>query len=316
MASHSRLRAFQRQAYIAPPFSNAVPRQPPTKKKLREFFTMDTIPLKTFENVLAGSGGEFRHKSAKEYHDLASQVCQAVQRGCFLWKQKDPNNRFEAPDLHDLGCIMRRVQECTNARVMSTGLWASASYLSYRPSTLSLARDLMRAGTFGRIRAFSGVEASFRQILRTNRDADAIFIVGELCFGQKKYAECIDRQRKALALTDGHFEWKKESKLCMAKALCEFGRYDDAIPILLGLSEQGVAQADMELGKIYRNQDPERAYECFFAAACAGLFEAFRPLSDMAFDLGEQTGFTKQEASLWATQWAYLADQQIAAGGS
>ncbi|PHH63952.1 hypothetical protein CDD81_5171 [Ophiocordyceps australis] len=266
-------------------------------------------PRPSFEDIVDRRDREFCHKSAKQYYDLASQVCQIVKRGRRLWREKDPDNNFEAPDLHDIGCILARVPQSLYSEAMTVGFWASASYLSYRPSILSLVRQLMRREAYGRMKTFAVFEASFREILRTNKDPDALFIVGEMCFRLKKFAECIDKQRAALALQNVRFGWRMDAELCMAKALCMLGRHEEAVPLLLDLSEQGLAEADLELGDIYRSRDPKQAYQHYYAAACRGKSKALHHLSEISFDLGEETGFTIEEANLWTINWVTLAEE-------
>lgn len=222
---------------------------------------------------------------------------------------------FPVEVIHDTACIMRQLQgPRKSADAFATALWASASEAGYRPSTLSLARHLARSGAYGRVPQLRRVEARFKQLVSTARDADALTVEGELQYEQGNYEAAIRALQRALQVGDAAaagFEWKPYCELCMGKALAKLGRHDEARALLEALSEAGLAEADVELGNLLRVSDRDAAERHLFAAASSGRADMFSVLSEIALDKAAESGddrALREEALRWAKEWSKLGD--------
>lgn len=206
---------------------------------------------------------------------------------------------------------MRQISGPRSADAFATALWASASEAGYRPSTLSLARHLARSGAYGRIAQLRKVEARFKQLVSTTRDPDALTVEGELQYEQGNYEAAIRALQRALQVGTAGFEWKPYCQLCMAKAFVKTSRQDEARAILESLSEIGLIEADIELGKLLRVSDRDAAERHLFAAASGGRGDMFSLLSEIALEKAAESGddkTPKEESLRWAKEWSKLAD--------
>ncbi|RFU72557.1 tetratricopeptide repeat [Trichoderma arundinaceum] len=208
---------------------------------------------------------------------------------------------------------MRQIHGPRSADAFATALWASASEAGYRPSTLSLARHLARSGAYGRIAQLRKVEARFKQLVSTARDPDALTVEGELQYEQGNYEAAIRALQRALQVGSPGFEWKPYCQLCMGKAFVKTNKHDEARAIFESLSEIGLIEADIELGKLLRVSDRDAAERHLFAAASSGRGDMFSLLSEIALEKAAESGTdktSKEESLRWAKEWSKLADSR------
>lgn len=200
---------------------------------------------------------------------------------------------------------MRQIQGPRSADAFATAMWASASELGYRPSTLSLARQLIRSGAYGRMPQLRKVEARFKHFVSTGKDANALTAEGELLFEQGRFDVAVATLRRALRVGSASFEWKLYCELCLGKALLKLGRREEARGVLEALSEAGLVEADVELGNLLRASDRDKAEQHMYAAACNGRPDMFSHLSEMAL---EGAASANGDGRRWAMEWSRLAD--------
>lgn len=179
--------------------------------------------------------------------------------------------------------------------------------MGYRPSTLSLARQLIRSGAYSRIPQLRRVEARFKGLVSTGKDADALTAEGELLFEQGRLEAAATALNKALKM--GEFEWRPYCELCLGRAYLRIGKVDEARGLFEKLAEEGVVEADMELGEMLRESDGDGARQRMFTAACNGRRDMFTRLSEMELERdGEKS---VEERRLWALEWSKLADGRV-----
>ncbi|KAH6610397.1 tetratricopeptide repeat [Trichoderma cornu-damae] len=208
---------------------------------------------------------------------------------------------------------MRQIRGPRSADAFATALWASASEAGYRPSTLSLARHLARSGAYGRIAQLRKVEARFKQLVSAARDPDALTVEGELQYEQGNYEAAIRALQRALQVGPAGFEWKPYCRLCMGKAFVKTSKHDEARAMFESLSEIGLIEADVELGKLLRVSDRDAAERHLLTAASHGRGDMFSLLSEIALEKAAESGedkTSKEEFLRWAKEWSKLADSR------
>ncbi|KAK1250897.1 hypothetical protein MKX07_005452 [Trichoderma sp. CBMAI-0711] len=286
-----------------------------------EVYKLSEIPLSSFEAAISRNGDAFQRQTPAEYYRCADKFHEAISRGTDPWSVSlTGKDGFPLEVIHETACIMRLIRGPRSADAFATALWASASEAGYRPSTLSLARHLARSGAYGRVPQLRRVEARFKQLVSTARDADALTVEGELQYEQGHYEAAIRALQRALQVGGGtpaaaaaaaSFEWKPYCELCMGKALAKLGRHDEARAILEALSDAGLVEADVELGNLLRVSDRDAAERHLFAAASKGRADMFSVLSEIALDKAAEAGQDKalrQESLRWAKEWSKLGD--------
>lgn len=215
--------------------------------------------------------------------------------------------------LHELACIMRQIHGPRSADGFASAMWASASDMGYRPSILSLSRQLIRSGAFGKVPQLRKVEARFKNLLSTGKDADALTAEGELLFEQGKYDAAVRILQRALQVEQSGFQWKPYCQLCLGKAYAKLQQHDKAQAVLQELSETGLVEADTELGNMLRSRDLDQAEEHYYAAACNGRADMFTPLGEIAVQRAAEAGdkASKEDNRRWALEWSRLADPRV-----
>ncbi|KAL7817046.1 hypothetical protein V8C26DRAFT_428665 [Trichoderma gracile] len=281
-----------------------------------EVYKISEIPLSSFEAAITRNGDAFKRQTPAEYYRCAEKFHEAISRGTDPWSVTlTGKDGFPVEVIHETACIMRLIRGPRSADAFATALWASASEAGYRPSTLSLARHLARSGAYGRVAQLRRVEARFKQLVSTARDADALTVEGELQYEQGNYEAAVRALQRALqaggTAAAAGFEWKPYCELCMGKALAKLGRHDEARAILEALSEAGLVEADVELGNLLRVSDRDAAERYLFAAASRGRADMFSVLSEIALDRAAESGEDKalrEESLRWAKEWSRLGD--------
>lgn len=219
---------------------------------------------------------------------------------------------ISADTLHSVACIMRQMQSKT-ADAFATALWSSASEMGHRPSTLSLARQLIRSGAYTRIPQLRKVEARFEELVSSGKDADALTAAGELLFEQGRFDAAVATTRRALQLSE-RFEWRPYCELCLGKAYVKTGKGDEARRIFDRLAEDGLVEADVELADLLKRRESGEVAQRLYAAACNGRRDMFARLSEMELDGGAMPADQRstEERRLWAMEWLRLADTRAA----
>lgn len=208
---------------------------------------------------------------------------------------------------------MRQIQGTRSADAFATAMWSSASEMSYRPSTLSLARQLIRSGAYGRIPQLRKVEARFKQLVSVGKDADALTAEGELLYELGKYELAAAALKRAMR-TQSTFEWKPYCELCLGKSYLKLGQRVTARAIFESLSESGLVEADVELSQILRKSDEHVAEQHMYTAACNGRRDMFTRLSELELEPAgsdSKKGRTADESRRWAMEWSKLADPRV-----
>lgn len=222
-----------------------------------------------------------------------------------------PEDAIPAETLHKVACIMRQIIGPRSADAFATALWSTASEMGYRPSTLSLARQLVRSGAYGRVPQLRRVEARFKGLVSSGKDADALTAEGELLLEQGRLDAAAAVLTKALKLSP-RFEWRPYCRLCLGRAYLKMGKVDDARGLFEKLAQEGLVEADMELAEMLRGSDADEARQRMYTAACNGRRDMFTRLSEMELELeavgGEKDG---EERRLWAMEWSKLADGRV-----
>ncbi|GAB0132651.1 hypothetical protein EsDP_00001080 [Epichloe bromicola] len=269
-----------------------------------EVFNLSQIPQTSFESVISRNGNSFKHLSCAEYYVVAQKFTEAIRRGSSPWAVSfSPKDEVSAETLHAVACIMRQIRS-SSADAFATALWSSASEMGHRPATLSLARQLIRSGAYSRIPQLRRVEARFKQLLGSGRDADALTAEGELLLEQGRYDGAATLLRRALHI-GGDFEWRPYCELCLGKVYAKTGREDDAREMFARLADAGMVEADVELVDLLRRSDSEESEQRMYTAACNGRSDMFTRLSEA--ELEKENG----ERRLWAMEWSRLADQRV-----
>ena len=212
---------------------------------------------------------------------------------------------MSAETLHSVACIMRQIHGPRSADAFATALWASASEMGFRPATLSLARQLVRSGAYGRTPQLRRVEARFKALVSAGKDPDALTLEGELLFGQDRLDVTAATLKRALKLSEA-FEWRPYCELCLGKVYLKMGKVDEARQMLERLADEGLVEADIELGQMPGPEGEQRIY----TAACNGRRDMFTRLSELELDKGSHER-SDRERRLWAMEWSKLADSRV-----
>ncbi|KAH0596268.1 hypothetical protein MHUMG1_06129 [Metarhizium humberi] len=247
-------------------------RSPPKAPSYADVFTLSDIPLSSFESVISRNGSSFTDLSPEEYYRVAQKFSDAINRGSSPWTSSFTGNAIPAETLHKVACIMRQITGPRSADAFATALWSTASEMGHRPSTLSLARQLVRSGAYGRVPQLRRVEARFKGLVSSGKDADALTAEGELLLEQGRPDAAAAVLTKALELSP-RFEWRQYCRLCLGRAYLKMGKVDDAQGLFEKLAQEGLVEADMELAEMLRGSDADEARQRMYTAACNGRRE-------------------------------------------
>ncbi|KHN99442.1 Tetratricopeptide-like helical [Metarhizium album ARSEF 1941] len=289
--------------------SASAPRATPTPSPYADLFTLSDIPLSAFEAVVSRNAKSFRDPP-ETYYGVAQTLSRAVRRGASPWAAASSftgRDAVPAETIHQAACIMRQIAGPRGADAFATALWSTASEMGYRPSTLSLARQLVRSGAYGRVPQLRRVEARFKGLVSGGRDADALTAEGELLLARGRLDAAAAALTRALRL-GGDFEWRPHCRLCLARTYLRMQRSDEARRLLEVLSEEGVVEADAELGEMLKGSDVHEARQRMFTAACNGRREMFTRLAELELQTLRGGTDGDEDARLWAVEWSRLAD--------
>ncbi|TWU76696.1 hypothetical protein ED733_001592 [Metarhizium rileyi] len=275
-----------------------------------QVFTLSDIPLSSFEGVIARNGDSFKDLSPEQYYGVAQKFSEAIRRGTSPWTASfTDRDTIPAETLHQVACIMRQIAGTRSADAFATALWSTASEMGYRPSTLSLARQLIHSRAYSRIPQLRRVEARFKGLVSSGKDANALTAEGELLLAQGRADAAAAALKRALTLSD-EFEWRPHCQLCLGRAYLKMGQADEARRLFEKLAEEGVVEADAELAEMLHGSDADEARQRMYTAACNGRRDMFTRLSEMELEKLE-SGKDTAETRLWAMEWSKLADGQV-----
>lgn len=204
---------------------------------------------------------------------------------------------------------MRQITGPRSADAFATALWSTASEMGHRPSTLSLARQLIRSGAYSRVPQLRKVETRFKQLAASGKDADALTAEGELLFEQGRFDVAAATLNKALRLSS-EFEWRPYCELCLGRAYLKMGKVDEARELFEKLADEGLVEADVELGEMLGRSDVDEKEQRMYTAACNGRRDMFTRLSELELERAGD-GRDVAERRLRALEWSKLADGRV-----
>ncbi|KAM0436949.1 hypothetical protein ACHAPT_002664 [Fusarium lateritium] len=181
--------------------------------------------------------------------------------------------------------------------------------MGHQPSTISLARELIRAGAWGKAVQHRSIEPRFKQIVQEGRDRNAFTAEGERFFGLGMYDAAVKVLQRALGPEDSDFEWKHHCQLCLGRSYLKLGRTAEAKEVFEGV---GSGEAAVELAQLLRMSDPDRAEQYLYTAGINGHLETFRQLSEIEFEKEARAtdNKSKKDHGCWAMEWSRLADER------
>lgn len=225
-----------------------------------------------------------------------------------------PENGVGASTMHEIACILRHFQNVESAQAFSMAMWKSASDMGHRPSTLSLARFLIRSKAWGKLEPLRRVETRFKQLVAEGKDPNALTVEGEFLYEHGKHDAAVKTLQQALRLPSSNFEWKHNCQLCLGKALVKLDRPTEAQRAFEDAVESGSIAANGELGQLLRLSDLGRAQQYLYLAAIDGRPEMFRQLSEVSVEKqsAADNDKSRKQHELWAMEWSRLADTKAA----
>ncbi|KAL6356285.1 hypothetical protein LRP88_09879 [Fusarium phalaenopsidis] len=184
--------------------------------------------------------------------------------------------------------------------------------MGYRPSTISLARELIGGGFWGKASQYRNVESRFKQIVQEGKDRNALTAEGERLYRLGMYEAAVKVLQRALGPEGSEFEWKHHCQLCLARSYLKLGRAAEAKEFLEGIEGAGSGEAAVELAQLLRTSDPDKMEQYLYTAGINGRLEMFRQLSEIEFEkeARETDKAPKKEHNLWAMEWSRLADER------
>jgi tetratricopeptide (TPR) repeat protein len=199
-----------------------------------------------------------------------------------------------SPEIRNLGCT----------------LLASASEANYNPSTITLARLLLRSGNWGSSRSSTHLQKRFMKLVFEGKDCNALAVYGEHLFMARKYAAAVPMLNQAISVDDGIFEWRRMCMRYLAKAYAQLGKIKEAENVLEKL---GDPDAWIELGPLLDRGGFEDTRQWLYREGYEGRLEEFRKLAEMDFEKAskETDKALKHEYNLWAMEWSRLADPSV-----
>ena len=212
--------------------------------------------------------------------------------------------------LHELACILRLASK--QSQLFAGALWTAASNMGYRPSTISLARELIGSGVWGKASQYRNIETRFKQIVQEGKDRDALTAEGERLYRLGMYDAAVKMLQRALSPEGTEFEWKYHCQLCLGRSYLKLGKTAEAKEVLERIEGAGSGEAAVELAQMFRSSDPDKMEQYLYTAGINGRLEMFRQLSEIEFE--KEARETDKEAkkvhNLWAMEWSRLADER------
>ncbi|KAM0243119.1 hypothetical protein ACHAP5_006909 [Fusarium lateritium] len=304
----------QTRSYAAPkgarPPLRGPPRAPkvlPSKPKV-DYYNISELSPRHFEQAMRATGGEVGTLTPEEYYEFAKKFANAPHRG--------PRgvslaaNGIPAEIAHEMACLLRIVTSTKEQYQLVTSLWTSASEADYNPSTVSLARELMLQGAWGKSELLKEFEKRFMKLVAEGKDCNALTAYGERLFKTGKYSAAAEMLTQAVSVDDGIFGWKRTCLTCLAKSYAMLGKVSEARETLKTLNDP---DADAEIDQLLNTSDAEQAQQQMYSAALMGRTDMYRQLAEVEFEreANETDKESKKNHHLWGMEWSRLADPSV-----
>ncbi|CAM1505496.1 Fc.00g111330.m01.CDS01 [Cosmosporella sp. VM-42] len=278
-------------------------------------YNLNDIPAQTFVDVVNGTKESFNSMSPYQYYDSLVKFSEAIKKGSPPFSIKlTGSDGIPAEIMHEIACILHHIPGgVKTAQAFSVAMWASASDMGHRPSTISLARMLIGGGAWGKMSQLNKIQTRFKQLVSEGRDSNVLTAEGELLYKEGKYDAAAKTLQRALRIDSPGFEWKPHCQLCLGKAFTKLQKHAEANDAFQASIESGALDADGELGQMFRSSDPEAAAQHLYTAATHGRPEFFRHLSEISLEDQADTADEKSRQShqRWAMEWSKLADPSV-----
>ncbi|KAH7272645.1 hypothetical protein NW759_003431 [Fusarium solani] len=293
------------------PRAPRAPKAPAARPSNSELFDISSITPGDIKTIIDMTEGTFDTLSPEEYHKVALLFQDAIKKGASPWSVKLPKeDDVPAHVLHELACILRFATK--QSQLFAGALWTAASNMGYRPSTISLAREIIGSGFWGKASQYRNIESRFKQIVQEGKDRNALTAEGERLYRLGMYDAAVKVLQRALGPEGSEFEWKHHCQLCLGRSYLKLGRTAEAKELLEGVEGAGSGEAAVELAQLFRTSDPDKMEQYLYTAGINGRLEMFRQLSEIEFEkeARETDKASKKEHNLWAMEWSRLADER------
>lgn len=209
-----------------------------------------------------------------------------------------------------MACLLRIVTSSKARHQLVTSLWLSASEENYNPSTVSLARDLLLQGGWGKSQLLKEFEKRFMKLVAEGKDCNALTAYGESLFNTGKYSAAAEMLKQAVSVDDGIFGWKRTCLTCLSKSYAMLGKVSEARETLKALNDP---DADAEIDQLLNTSDAEQARQQMYSAALMGRTDMYRQLAEVEFarEANETDKESKKNHHLWGMEWSRLADPSV-----
>ncbi|KAF5670749.1 hypothetical protein FHETE_4373 [Fusarium heterosporum] len=303
----------QSRCYAGPKGSRPPLRGPPRAPKVlsrpkADRYSIDKLSAKDFEQAIRATNGEVGSLSPEEYYEYAKKFADATHRGPFSVSLTA--NDIPAEAAHETACLLRIGSSSKAHQQLATALWVSASEVNYNPSTISLAKELLHQGAWGKSQDLREVENRFMKLVAQGKDCNALTTYGESLYNSGKYSMAVEMLKQAVNASDGVFEWRRTCLVSLAKSYAKLGKPDEARDTLKTLND---LDADAELDQLLGASGVEQARQEMYTAAIMGKRDVYRQLAELEFEreANETDKGLKENYRLWGMEWSRLADPSV-----
>lgn len=222
---------------------------------------------------------------------------------------------YTADVLHDLGCLVRMMPYTWKARnEILLELWSHAIDLGSMPSLLSLCYYLARGKGWGALSRMGQYEREFKRLVAIGKDPNVLMVEATRLFELGDRLGAIRLLEKTRNMDAEGYEWRHLGEVLLSRAYVELQRYEEATAVMLPLAEEGVPEAQLELGKILKQsgRDMGEAREYVFQSLRNGDMSGVSLLAEMAHEAvaNAKDQESKDEHLRWAIEWSRLADHR------
>ncbi|KAF4452529.1 hypothetical protein F53441_4641 [Fusarium austroafricanum] len=306
----------QTRSYAAPRGAKKPLRPPPRAPKLvqahprsqadaRADFNINQISPRDFEQAMRASGSAISTLKPEEYYEYASKFANAISRGAHPQRVSLKENNIPVETAHEMACLLWLIGRTRN---FSTAMWSAASESHYNPATVSLAKQLLLGGSWGKTTAFKGIEERFMKLIAEGKDCNALTAYGEHLFEKGEYNAAVGILNQAVSSADdGAFEWKGPCLICLTKSYTKLGKVGEAKKALEALNDP---EAYTEFEQLLNSSEAEAARQEMYTTAIRGKHDVYRQLAEFEFEreAKETDAELKRNYNLWGMEWSRLAD--------
>lgn len=193
-------------------------------------------------------------------------------------------------------------------------LWSHAIDLGSQPSLLSLCYYLARGKGWGALSRMGKYELQFKRLVAQGKDPNVLMVEATRLLELGDRLGAIRLLEKARNMDSEDYEWRRLGDVLLSRAYVELQRYDEATAVMLPLAEEGVPEAQLELGKIIKQsgKDIREAREYVFQSLRGGDMSGTSLLAEMAQEdvSNAKDQASKDEHLRWAIEWSRLADHK------